>query len=88
MRTSRQVHRFEVKALMSRIVKTTDLKTAGDVRPPRDTAGKPSYTPPATPRADGGMANGSTGGNHIDHGSSVGMNTPPDMLDKPGTGNP
>ena len=68
-------------------MKTTDLKTAGDVRPPRDTAGKPSYTPPATPRADGGMSTGATGGN-FDAGSlKLPNSTPADLLDKPGTGN-
>jgi hypothetical protein len=73
---------------VSRIVKSTPLKTAGDMRPPRDTAGKPPYTPPAAPRDSGGLSTGTSGGN-FDAGSlKLPNSTPTDLLDKPGTGNP
>jgi hypothetical protein len=67
---------------MSRTIKTTDLKTAGDVRPPRDTAGKPPYTPPPAPRGSGGMAVGKTGGNFADASLELPNAVPQDAWDK------
>jgi hypothetical protein len=73
---------------MARIVKTAPISAPDTLTPPQQANGKPTWQAPPTPRADGGMAVGKTGGNFADHSSSVGMNTPADMLDKPGTGNP
>jgi hypothetical protein len=53
---------------MTRAAKSVNIKDAGDVRPPRDSAGKPSYTPAPAPRGSGGMSTGESGGN-FDAGS-------------------
>jgi hypothetical protein len=66
---------------MARVVKTVNIKDAGDVRPPRDTAGKPPYAPPATPRADGGMSSGNTGGNFDADSLALPVATPADAWD-------
>jgi hypothetical protein len=51
---------------MPRIVKNANSTlSASDVAPvPVSGNGKPSWTPPAVPRAPGGMATGQTGGNY------------------------
>jgi hypothetical protein len=67
---------------MTRVAKSVNIKDAGDVRPPRDTAGKPPYTPAPAPRGSGGLSSGATAGN-FDVGSlELPNSVPQDAWDK------
>jgi hypothetical protein len=79
-----KVHRFEVKAPMSRTVKTTPITAPDTLTPPQQANGKPTWQAPQVPRAAGGMAVGETGGNYS--AVTPPNSTPTDLLDKEGTG--
>jgi hypothetical protein len=72
---------------MARIVKTTPITAPDTLAPPQQANGKPTWTPPAVPRADGGMSTGTTGGNFNAGSMALPNSTPTGLLDKPGTGN-
>jgi hypothetical protein len=72
---------------MARTIKSTPLQTASDVQPPTAISGKPAWQAPPTPRGDGGLSTGSTGGNFADDSLNRPNSTPAELLE-PGTGNP
>jgi hypothetical protein len=73
---------------MPRIVKNANSTlSASDVAPvPVSGNGKPSWTPPAVPRANAGLSTGASGGNFDAGSMALPNSTPPDLLDKEGTG--
>ena len=73
---------------MARIVKTVPISAPDTLAPPQQANGKPTWQAPPTPRADGGLSTGSTGGNFADDSLNRPNSTPAELLDKPGTGNP
>jgi hypothetical protein len=70
---------------MPRIVKTTPITAPDTLTPPQQANGKPTWQAPPTPRTAGGMSTGTTAGN-FKAGTTPPNATPPDLLDKEGTG--
>lgn len=70
---------------MARTVKTAPITAPDTLTPPQQANGKPTWQAPQTPRADGGMTTGKTGGN-FDAGTTPPNATPAELLEKEGTG--